>query len=134
MTGSSATRPGPAPVPAPVPGDVLLVTPRGEPHGGAAEQLRHDTAHRTASSPAPAGGAAIDISGVETVGSFPGRVLAGTAAHARLPATRTVLAGTRPAAAVTLVGLDTVLDVGRALLPLGHGPPATPSDHPEEGA
>ncbi|MEU7564019.1 anti-anti-sigma factor [Streptomyces eurythermus] len=65
----------------------------------------------------------------EIADSFPGRVLAGTAGTACLPATgdapatRTVLAGTRPAPGI-----------GRALSLPDHGPSAIPSAHPEEGA
>nr|WP_202447811.1 STAS domain-containing protein [Streptomyces sp. SID5468] len=122
-------------------GDVLLVTLQGEPHDGAAEQLHHDISHRIAHSPVPVGGVVIDISGVEIVDSFLGRILAEIAATARLLATRTVLAGMRPAVAITLVelgltlpGLDTALDVGRALALLGRAPAAPSPAHPEEGA
>ncbi|MEU3523119.1 STAS domain-containing protein [Streptomyces sp. NPDC038707] len=139
MTGPPAVRPGPVPVL--TLGDVLLVSLRGELHDGAAERLRHDIAGRVAAGPAPVGGVVIDISGVEIVDSFLGRVLAEIAASARLSATRTVLAGMRPAVAITLVelglalpGLDTALDVDRALSLLGRGPSAIPSAHPEEGA
>jgi rsbT antagonist protein RsbS len=71
----------------------------------------------------------------EIADSCPGRVLAGSAGPARLsatrnapdtgdaPATRTVLAGTRPAP-----------DIVRARPLAGRGPSAIPSAHPEEGA
>ncbi|MEU3861533.1 STAS domain-containing protein [Streptomyces sp. NPDC028722] len=150
MTRSPAPRPGPVPVLAL--GDVLLVTLQGELHDEAAEQLRSDIVHRIGSGPAPVGGVVIDVSGVEMVDSFLGRVLAEIAASARLLATRTVLAGMRPAVAITLVelgltlpGLVTALDVGRALSLLtdtapealpghpAHPAPAHPA-HPEEGA
>ncbi|MFJ7147104.1 STAS domain-containing protein [Streptomyces sp. NPDC100445] len=142
MTGSPATRPGSVPVLAL--GDVLLVTLQGELHDEAAEQLRYDIVHRCASGPAPVGGVVIDLSGVDMVDSFLGRVLVEIAASTRLLATRTVLAGMRPAVAITLVelgltlpGLTTALDVGRALSLLGHPSPATPpgqSARPEAGA
>ncbi|MFF5425236.1 MULTISPECIES: STAS domain-containing protein [unclassified Streptomyces] len=139
MTGPFATQPGPVPVL--VLGDVLLVTLQGDLHDTAAERLQHDITQRIASSPAPVGGVVIDISGVEIVDSFLGRILAEIAASARLLATRTVLAGMRPSVAITLVelgltmpGLDTALDVERALLLLGHPSPAAPTTHPEEGA
>ncbi|MEV5356942.1 STAS domain-containing protein [Streptomyces sp. NPDC086081] len=101
-------------------GDVLLVTLQGELHDGMAEQLQHDITDRIAHSRVT--GVVIDISGVEIVDSFLGRVLAEIAAGAELLAARTVLAGMRPAVAITLVelgltlpGLRTALDVERAM-------------------
>ncbi|WP_440581785.1 STAS domain-containing protein [Streptomyces djakartensis] len=101
-------------------GDVLLVTLQGELHDAMAEQLQHDVAARIAQSRVT--GVVIDISGVEIVDSFLGRVLAEIAAGAKLLAARTVLAGMRPAVAITLVelgltlpGLRTALDVERAM-------------------
>lgn len=105
-------------------GDVLLVTLQGELHDGMAEQLQHDITDRI--SRTRVSGVVIDISGVEIVDSFLGRVLAEIAAGAKLLAARTVLAGMRPAVAITLVelgltlpGLRTVLDVERAMELLG---------------
>ncbi|GGU97063.1 anti-anti-sigma factor [Streptomyces filipinensis] len=101
-------------------GDVLLVSLQGELHDGMAEQLQHDITSRIAASRVT--GVVIDISGVDIVDSFLGRVLAEIASTARLLAARTVLAGMRPAVAITLVelgltlpGLVTALDVDRAL-------------------
>ncbi|MET8585335.1 STAS domain-containing protein [Streptomyces collinus] len=108
---------------------ILLVTLQGELHDGMAEQLQQDIAHRLAGSAVT--GVVIDVSGVEIVDSFLGRVLAEIAAGARLLAARTVLCGMRPAVAITLVelgltlpGLVTTLDVNRALelLRQGAGP------------
>ncbi|MEU6471785.1 STAS domain-containing protein [Streptomyces massasporeus] len=105
-------------------GDVLLVTLQGELHDGMAEQLQHDITTRISDS--RVSGVVIDISGVEIVDSFLGRVLAEIAAGAKLLAARTVLAGMRPAVAITLVelgltlpGLRTALDVERAMELLG---------------
>ncbi|GAA3294575.1 STAS domain-containing protein [Streptomyces cinereospinus] len=105
-------------------GDVLLVTLQGELHDGMAEQLQQDITRRIAGSGAT--GVVIDISGVEIVDSFLGRVLAEIASSAGLLAARTVLAGMRPAVAITLVelgltlpGLLTALDSERALELLG---------------
>ncbi|MFH8336639.1 STAS domain-containing protein [Streptomyces sp. AM6-12] len=115
----------PAPIhPAPVPvlalGDILLVSLQGELHDGLAEQLQQDLSHRIATT--GVSGVIIDISGVDIVDSFLGRVLAEIASTARLLAARTVLAGMRPAVAITLVelglalpGLTTALDVDRAM-------------------
>ncbi|QHC32923.1 STAS domain-containing protein [Streptomyces sp. HF10] len=115
----------PAPVhPAPVPvlalGGILLVSLQGELHDGLAEQLQQDLSHRIAATGVT--GVVIDISGVDIVDSFLGRVLAEIASTARLLAARTVLAGMRPAVAITLVelglalpGLTTAPDVDRAM-------------------
>ncbi|MDO0924447.1 STAS domain-containing protein [Streptomyces sp. TG1A-8] len=112
--------PGRAQVPVLALGDVLLVTLQGELHDGTAEQLQQDITSRIAAS--GAAGVVIDVSGVDVVDSFLGRVLAEIAATAGLLAARTVLAGMRPAVAITLVelgltlpGLVTALDVDRAM-------------------
>ncbi|WP_432153338.1 STAS domain-containing protein [Streptomyces tricolor] len=124
-------------------GDVLPVTVQGELLDGVAERLRHDIARRPAAGPVPVGGVVLDLSGVEIVDSFLGRVLAEIAAGARLPAARTVVAGTRPTVALTPVELGlalpgpvTALDVDRALSHLGRTAAAAPPPpaHPEEGA
>ncbi|MET9452587.1 STAS domain-containing protein [Streptomyces cinerochromogenes] len=118
--------PGQQPVPVLALGDVLLVSLQGELHDGMAEQLQHDITSRVATSRVT--GVVIDISGVEIVDSFLGRVLAEIASTARLLAARTVLAGMRPAVAITLVelgltlpGLVTALDVDRAMELLSRG-------------
>jgi rsbT antagonist protein RsbS len=114
-------------------GDILLVTLQGELHDSLAEQLQNDITHRIAHSATPVSGVVIDISGVDMVDSFLGRVLAEIAAGARLMAARTVLAGMRPAVAITLVelgltlpGLLTALDVERAMAMLGQFTAAAP--------
>ncbi|MFC9684981.1 STAS domain-containing protein [Streptomyces sp. NPDC056948] len=107
-------------------GDTLLVTLQGELHDGMAEQLQQDITGRIAHT--RVAGVVIDISGVDMVDSFLGRVLAEIAAGAGLLAARTVLAGMRPAVAITLVelgltlpGLRTALDVERAMELLAAG-------------
>ncbi|HZF92347.1 STAS domain-containing protein [Streptomyces sp.] len=117
------TAPSPGPpshVPVLALGDVLLVSLQGELHDGTAEQLQQDITERIARS--GASGVVIDLSGVGIVDSYLGRVLAEIAANAALLAARTVLAGMRPAVAITLVelgldlpGLTTALDVDRAM-------------------
>ncbi|MGW2568884.1 STAS domain-containing protein [Streptomyces sp. NPDC001537] len=119
-------------------GETLLVTLQGELHDGTAEQLQQDISHRIAGS--GANGVIIDISGVETVDSFLGRILAEIAASAALLAARTVVVGMRPAVAITLVelgltlpGLTTALDIDRALELLARtSTPSVPDEH--EGA
>jgi rsbT antagonist protein RsbS len=120
-------------------GDVLLVTLQGELHDTAAERLQHDITERIAYSPTPVSGLVIDISGVDIVDSFLGRVLAEIAAGAGLMAARTVLAGMRPAVAITLVELGlglphvtTALNVDMALTLLGRPPSAGPPKPPRE--
>ncbi|MFE9360940.1 STAS domain-containing protein [Streptomyces olivaceoviridis] len=110
----------PSQVPVLALGDVLLVSLQGELHDGMAEQLQHDITNRIATSRVR--GVVLDISGVDIVDSFLGRVLAEIASTAGLLAARTVLAGMRPAVAITLVelgltlpGLVTALDVDRAM-------------------
>lgn len=99
------------PVPGHVPvlrlGDVLLVTLQGDLHDSTAQQLQQDLAETI--SRTGVRGVLIDISGVEIVDSFLGRVLAEIAAQAKLLAARTVVAGMRPAVAITLVELGLTL-------------------------
>jgi rsbT antagonist protein RsbS len=113
-------------------GDILLITLQGELPDGTAEQLQADVTRRIAHSTAT--GVVIDISGVDLVDSFLGRILAEIASSARLLAARTVLAGMRPAVAITLVelgltlpGLHTALDVDRARTLLIRPEPTGPS-------
>ncbi|MEU3891715.1 STAS domain-containing protein [Streptomyces sp. NPDC029041] len=88
-------------------GDVLLVTLQGDLHDSMAQQLQQDLAETI--SRTGVRGVLIDISGVEIVDSFLGRVLAEIAAQAKLLAARTVVAGMRPAVAITLVELGLTL-------------------------
>ncbi|CAM5628557.1 MULTISPECIES: STAS domain-containing protein [Streptomyces] len=101
-------------------GDILLVTLQGDLHDSTAQQLQQDLSETIVS--AGVTGVVIDISGVEIVDSFLGRVLAEIAAQASLLAARTVVAGMRPAVAITLVelgltlpGLRTALDAQAAM-------------------
>ncbi|GAA3506270.1 STAS domain-containing protein [Streptomyces prasinosporus] len=88
-------------------GDILLVTLQGDLYDSAAQQLQQDLSETIAGSRVK--GVVIDISGVEVVDSFLGRVLAEIAAQAELLAARTVVAGMRPAVAITLVELGLTL-------------------------
>ncbi|MFI1928819.1 MULTISPECIES: STAS domain-containing protein [unclassified Streptomyces] len=119
-------------------GDILLVSLQGDLHDGTAEQLHQSVAQRIAHSTAT--GVVIDISGVDVVDSFLARILADIASTARVLAARTVLAGMRPAVAITLVelgltlpGLHTALDVDRARELLGQYTPAGVSSGAEDG-
>ncbi|KES04068.1 anti-anti-sigma factor [Streptomyces toyocaensis] len=110
-------------------GETLLVTLQGDLHDRTAEQLQQDVTHRIVRS--GAAGVVIDISGVDVVDSFLGRVLAEIAESARLLAAHTVVVGMRPAVAITLVelgltlpGLTTALDVEQGMELLTRSRPA----------
>ncbi|MFJ9020041.1 STAS domain-containing protein [Streptomyces sp. NPDC102259] len=116
-------------------GDVLLITLQGDLHDGTAEQLQQDIAEQIVRSRVT--GVVIDISGVEIVDSFLGRVLAEIAASSRLLAAQTVVAGMRPAVAITLVelglslpGLRTALSTEAALDLLAAAAPGGPRREP----
>ncbi|MEW2447249.1 STAS domain-containing protein [Streptomyces parvulus] len=107
-----------APVPDRVPvlrlGDVLLVTLQGDLHDSTAQQLQDDLAETIVRSGAT--GVIMDLSGVEIVDSFLGRVLAEIAGQTDLLAARTVVVGMRPAVAITLVELGLTLPGVRTAL------------------
>ncbi|GGX33903.1 STAS domain-containing protein [Streptomyces lomondensis] len=118
-------------------GDVLLVTLQGDLHDSTAQQLQQDLAETI--SRTGVRGVLIDISGVEIVDSFLGRVLAEIAAQARLLAARTVVAGMRPAVAITLVelgltlpGLSTALSTEAGMELLGQQAPVTRPGSPRQ--
>jgi rsbT antagonist protein RsbS len=105
-------------------GGVLLVTLQGDLHDGTAEQLQQDIGETVVDS--GVAGIVIDLSGVEIIDSYMGRVLSDIAAQTRLLAAQTVVAGMRPAVAITLVelgltlpGLRTALSTEEAMRQLG---------------
>lgn len=74
-------------------------------------------------------GVIIDISGLEIVDTFAGRMLGNMAEMSRLLNARTIVAGMRPAVAMTLVelgleleGVETALNADKAMMMLRHGP------------
>src|SRR6185369_1497866 len=101
-------------------GDCLLVSIQVDMHDRMAMTLQDDLTSRIVS--AHARGVMIDISALEIVDSFIGRMLNNIAAMSRVLDAVTVVVGMRPAVAITLVelglplsGVKTALDVDRGL-------------------
>jgi rsbT antagonist protein RsbS len=101
-------------------GDLLLVSIQIDMHDRLAIQLQDDLTGQIAITGAR--GVLIDISAVEMVDSFMGRMIANIAAMSRVLDAETVVVGMRPAVAITLVelgmslpGVRTALDVERGM-------------------
>ena len=101
-------------------GGCLLVTIQVDMHDRLAMALQVDLATRIVKTSAR--GVLIDISALDLVDSFIGRMLSNIAAMARVLDAVTVVVGMRPAVAITLVelgltleGIRTALDVDRGL-------------------
>jgi rsbT antagonist protein RsbS len=101
-------------------GDLLLVTIQVDMHDQLALALQDDLTDRIASTGAH--GVLIDISSLEVVDSFIGRMLANIAGMARVLDAATVVVGMQPAVAITLVelglslpGVRTALNVERGM-------------------
>jgi rsbT antagonist protein RsbS len=88
-------------------GDVLLVSIQGELHDALAVRLQESVT--TAVQRRSARGVIIDISAVDMVDSYLGRILAEIAGCSRLLGADTVVVGMRPAVAITLVELGLTL-------------------------
>jgi len=84
-------------------GDVLLVSIQVDLEDRVAVQLQEDLAERIVSSGVH--GVLIDITGLEIVDSFVGRMLATMASVSKVLDAETVVVGMRPAVAITLVEL-----------------------------
>ena len=107
-------------------GDSLLVSIQVDMHDRIAMTLQDDLTERIAQTRAR--GVLIDISALEIVDSFIGRMLANIAAMARVLDAQTVVVGMRPAVAITLVelglslpGVKTALNVEKGMELIGRG-------------
>ncbi|SDC41102.1 STAS domain-containing protein [Nocardioides lianchengensis] len=101
-------------------GDVLLVSIQVDLQDDIALALQDDLSQRIVDTGAK--GVLIDISALEIVDSFVGRMISTTAAVSRVLDAETVVVGMQPAVAITLVelgltlsGVRTALDVDRGL-------------------
>jgi rsbT antagonist protein RsbS len=88
-------------------GSFLLVSIQVDLHDNLALALQDDLCSRVAKTAAK--GVVIDISALEVVDSFVGRVVAHISGMARILGAQTVLVGMRPAVAITLVELGVAL-------------------------
>ena len=100
-------------------GDYLLVTIQVDMHDRLAMTLQDDLTARIVASRAK--GVLIDISSLEMVDSFIGRMLADIAAMSRVLDAETVVVGMRPAVAITLVELGLSLQGVRTALNVERG-------------
>jgi rsbT antagonist protein RsbS len=109
-------------------GEVLLVTIQVDMHDQLALRLQEDLT--VAIEKSAAKGVLIDISGLEIVDSFIGRMISDISGMARLLDAVTVVVGMQPAVAITLVelglslpGVATALNVERGMQLLRRGQP-----------
>jgi len=107
-------------------GNMLLVTIQVDMQDQMALALQDDLANKIASSGAK--GVLIDISALEIVDSFVGRMLASISGISRILDATTVVVGMQPAVAITLVelglsltGVRTALNVERGMELLAQG-------------
>lgn len=95
-------------------GDILLVSIQVDLEDQLAIRLQEDLAEQIVATGAH--GVVIDISGLDIVDSFVGRMISTIAAVSRVLDAETVVVGMRPAVAITLVELGLSLDGVRTAL------------------
>jgi rsbT antagonist protein RsbS len=107
-------------------GSNLIVTIQVDMHDRLAMTLQDDLTNRIVTDRAK--GVLIDISGLDVVDSFIGRMISNTAAMASVLDARTVVVGMQPSVAITLVelgltltGVRTALNVERGMALLADG-------------
>jgi rsbT antagonist protein RsbS len=100
-------------------GKYLLVTIQVDMHDRLATQLQDDLTSRIVATRAR--GVLIDISTLEIVDSFIGRMISNIAAMARVLDAETVVVGMQPAVAITLVELGLSLEGVRTALNVDKG-------------
>jgi rsbT antagonist protein RsbS len=101
-------------------GDYLLVTIQVDMHDRLAMTLQDDLTNKISQTGAK--GVLLDISSLEVVDSFMGRMMANIASMSRILDAETVIVGMQPAVAITLVelglslqGVHTALNVDRGM-------------------
>jgi rsbT antagonist protein RsbS len=111
-------------------GDLLLVTIQVDMHDQLALTLQDDLTAKITKTGAK--GVLIDISALEMVDSFIGRMIANISAMSRILDARTVVVGMQPAVAITLVelglslpGVKTALNVEAGMRHLREAPEET---------
>jgi len=100
-------------------GEFLLVTIQVDMHDRLAMALQDDLTHKITTTEAR--GVLIDISSLEIVDSFIGRMLGNIAAMSRVLDAQTVVVGMQPAVAITLVELGLSLTGVRTALNVDAG-------------
>ena len=122
-------------------GELLLVSIQIDLDDDSALALQDDLSQRIVDTNAK--GVLIDISAVDIVDSFIGRMLSTIASISKVLDAQTVVVGMRPAVAITLVelglslgGVRTALDVEKGMRMLAQTVPTiyvSSGDHPEDG-